>query len=71
VDAGFDSCFLGVRYSGFLFVPLSLSALQKRFFLLEKDTRGKKDLREIQIEKAGLLYDIIRWHLPKNIVLEQ
>jgi peptide/nickel transport system substrate-binding protein len=55
----------------FLFVPLSLSALQKRFFLLEKDTRGKKHLREIQMEKAGLLYDIIKWYVPKNIVLEQ
>ncbi len=55
----------------FLFVPLSLSALQKRFFLLEKDKTGKEHLREIRMEKAGLLYDVIRWYVPKKIVLEQ
>jgi peptide/nickel transport system substrate-binding protein len=55
----------------FLFVPLSLSALQKRFFLLERDQTGKEHLREIQMEKAGLLYDITKWYVPKNIVLEQ
>jgi len=55
----------------FLFVPLSLSTLRKRFFLLEKDQTGKKHLREIRMEKAGLLYDLVKWYVPQNIVLEQ
>jgi peptide/nickel transport system substrate-binding protein len=55
----------------FLFVPLSLSALQKRFFLLERDQTGKEHLREIQMEKAGLLYDITKWYVPNKTVLQQ
>jgi peptide/nickel transport system substrate-binding protein len=45
----------------FLFVPLNLSVLRKRFFLLE---RGQ--LRPIRLEKAGLLYDITKWYVPKK-----
>jgi peptide/nickel transport system substrate-binding protein len=49
----------------FLFVPLAISALEKRFFLLQKDQAGKEHLEPIRMEKAGLLYDITKWYVPK------
>jgi len=49
----------------FLFVPLAISALEKRFFLLQKDKAGKEQLEPIRMEKAGLLYDITKWYVPK------
>jgi peptide/nickel transport system substrate-binding protein len=55
----------------FLFVPLGISALQKKFALLEKDVAGKEILRAIRMEKAGLMYDLIKWTVPKQIVLER
>jgi peptide/nickel transport system substrate-binding protein len=55
----------------FLFVPLSLSGLEKRFFLLEKDRAGKGYLRPIRMEKASLLYDITKWYVPKKAVFER
>jgi peptide/nickel transport system substrate-binding protein len=55
----------------FLFVPLGISALQKRFALLEKDAAGKEILHPIRMEKAGLMYDLIKWTVPKQIVLEK
>ena len=55
----------------FLFVPLGISALQKKFFLMGKDATGKETLREIKMEKAGLMYDLIKWYVPRGIVLEK
>jgi peptide/nickel transport system substrate-binding protein len=55
----------------FLFVPLGISALQKKFALLEKDAAGKEILCPIRMEKAGLMYDLIKWTVPKEIVLER
>jgi peptide/nickel transport system substrate-binding protein len=55
----------------FLFVPLGISTLQNKFMLLEKDRMGKEVLRPIQIEKAGLLYDLVKWYVPKGIHLEK
>jgi hypothetical protein len=55
----------------FLFVPLGISVLQKKFVLLEKEPAGKEIFRPIRMEKAGLLYDITKWFVPKKIVLEQ
>lgn len=55
----------------FLYVPLGISALQKKFALLEKDATEKEILREIRMEKAGLMYDLIKWTVPKEIVLER
>jgi len=55
----------------FLYVPLGISALQKKFFLLEKGASGKETYREIRMEKAGLMYDLIKWHVPRQIVLEK
>jgi len=52
-------------------VPLGISALQKKFFLLEKGASGKETYREIRMEKAGLMYDLIKWHVPRQIVLEK
>ncbi|MGO8989935.1 MAG: peptide-binding protein [bacterium] len=49
----------------FLFVPLAISAVEKRFFLLQKDKAGKEQLEPIRMEKAGLLYDITKWYVPK------
>jgi peptide/nickel transport system substrate-binding protein len=55
----------------FLYVPLGISILQKKFALLERDPAGKEVLRPIQMEKAGLLYDLIKWTVPKGIHLEK
>jgi peptide/nickel transport system substrate-binding protein len=55
----------------FLYVPLGLSALQKKFALLERDPTGKEVLRPIQMEKAGLLYDLPKWYVPAGINLEK
>lgn len=50
----------------FLFVPLAISGLEKRFFLLQKDKAGQEHLEPIRMEKAGLLYDIRKWYVPKK-----
>jgi peptide/nickel transport system substrate-binding protein len=50
----------------FLFVPLTISALQKKFAILEKGPSGKETLAPIKMEKAGLLYDIAKWYVPKQ-----
>jgi peptide/nickel transport system substrate-binding protein len=55
----------------FLFVPTSLAALQKKFALAERDAAGKEVLRPVKMEKAGLLYDLARWTVPREPVLEQ
>ncbi len=55
----------------FLYMPLGLSALQRKFFLMERDEKGKEALQEIRLEKAGLMYDLIKWTVPKGIVLER
>ncbi len=54
----------------FLYVPLGLSALRKKFVLVERDASGKEVMRPIQLEKAGLLYDIARWTVPRLTDLE-
>jgi peptide/nickel transport system substrate-binding protein len=55
----------------FLYVPLGISTLQKKFFLLEKDWTGRENVRDIKMEKAGLMYDLIKWAVPKEIVLQR
>jgi peptide/nickel transport system substrate-binding protein len=50
----------------FLFVPLGISALQKKFVLLEKDRTGRETFHEIKMEKAGLLYDLRKWYVPEE-----
>ena len=55
----------------FLYVPLSISALQKKFSLMEKDRTGRETLNEIKMEKAGLMYDLIKWYVPRGIILEK
>ena len=56
----------------FLYVPLSIAALQKKFVLVEKDSSGKEVFRPIKMEKAGLTYDLIKWYVPGGLpVLEQ
>ena len=50
----------------FLFVPLAISALQNKFALREKDVTGEEGFHEIKMEKAGLLYDLIKWYVPPN-----
>jgi peptide/nickel transport system substrate-binding protein len=55
----------------FLYVPLGTSALQRKFYLMEKDRSGGEILREIKLEKAGLEYDLIKWYVPKGIFLEK
>jgi hypothetical protein len=56
----------------FLFAPLGISSLQKKFVLLEKDWTGRETFHEIKMEKAGLLYDLTKWYVPsKKVVMEQ
>jgi len=55
----------------FLFVPLSISTLQRKFFLAERDASGKETLSEIKMEKAGLMYDLIKWYVPQEIVMQR
>ncbi len=55
----------------FLFVPLSIAALQNKFVLVEKDSKGKETFRPIKMEKAGLTYDLIKWYVPGAPTLEK
>jgi peptide/nickel transport system substrate-binding protein len=55
----------------FLYVPLGISALQKKFFLMEKDGTGKEILDSVKMEKAGLMYDLTKWYVPREMVLER
>ncbi|MGZ3559568.1 MAG: hypothetical protein ACXU97_10685, partial [Thermodesulfobacteriota bacterium] len=55
----------------FLFVPLGITALQKKFELVEKDSNGKEVYRPIKMEKAGLTYDLIKWYVPGATTLEK
>jgi peptide/nickel transport system substrate-binding protein len=55
----------------FLYVPLGISALQKKFFLMDKDWTGKETPHEIRMEKAGLMYDLTKWYVPREIVLQR
>jgi hypothetical protein len=52
----------------FLFVPLNLSILKKKFVLMEKTKMGREIFRPIRIEKAGLCYDITKWYVPKQAI---
>lgn len=55
----------------FLYVPLGLSVLQRKFFILEMNEKGREVLREIKMEKAGLMYDLIKWYVPRYTVIER
>ncbi len=55
----------------FLYVPLGISTLQRKFSLAERDGSGKGTLQEIKMEKAGLMYDLIKWYVPREIVLQR
>lgn len=55
----------------FLYVPLGIAALQKKFVLVEKDSNGKETFRPIKMEKAGLTYDLIKWYVPGTSILEK
>ena len=55
----------------FLFSPLGISALQKKFALTEVGPSRQKIYKPIKMEKAGLMYDLIKWVVPKETVLEK
>lgn len=55
----------------FLFSPIGISALQRKFVLLERDPSGREIYRPIEMEKAGLMYDLIKWYVPRGIVMEK
>lgn len=55
----------------FLYVPLGISALQKKFFIMDKDEQGREVIHEIKMEKAGLMYDLVKWYVPRHIVMER
>jgi peptide/nickel transport system substrate-binding protein len=55
----------------FLFSPLSISALQKKFVLVEEGLSGQKIYKPVKMEKAGLMYDLIKWYVPKETISEK
>lgn len=55
----------------FLYVPLGISALRKKFLLVKEDSTGQMITQPIKLEKAGLMYDLIKWTVPRGIVLER
>lgn len=55
----------------FLYVPLGISALRKKFVLLKENSSGEKITQPIKLEKAGLMYDLIHWTVPRETVLEK
>lgn len=55
----------------FLFSPLAISSLQRKFVLLEEGPSGQKTYQPIKMEKAGLTYDLIKWTVPTEIALER
>jgi peptide/nickel transport system substrate-binding protein len=55
----------------FLFSPLGISALQKKFVLVEEGPSGQKIYKPIKMEKAGLMFDLVKWIVPKETVLEK
>lgn len=55
----------------FLYVPLGIAVLQKKFVLVEKDSTGKEIFRPIRMEKAGLTYDLDKWYVQGTPVLEK
>ena len=55
----------------FLFSPIGISALQKKFVLAEESPSGQKTYQPIKMEKAGLMYDLIKWYVPRETILEK
>jgi peptide/nickel transport system substrate-binding protein len=55
----------------FLFSPLSQSALQRKFVLVKEDKSGQKKYEPIRMEKAGLTYDLVRWTVPGERVVQE
>jgi len=55
----------------FLFSPLGISALQKKFVLVEEGPSGQKTYKPVKMEKAGLTYDLTKWYVPREPVLEK
>ncbi len=43
-----------------------ISALQKKFVLAEESPSGQNTYQPIKMEKAGLMYDLIKWYVPKS-----
>jgi hypothetical protein len=38
---------------------------------MEKDWTDKETLYPVKMEKAGLMYDLIKWYVPRETVLEK
>ena len=55
----------------FLFSPLGVSALQRKFVLMEEGPEGRKIYKPIKMEKASLMYDLIKWQVFKGKVMEK
>lgn len=53
----------------FLYVAEANSILNKKFMLLEEEG-GSRKWRKIEMEKIGLFYDLIHWHVPPREVVE-
>lgn len=55
----------------FLFVPDSTPALSFKFKKVSYDRQGKRHLSDIEMTKAGLMYDIIKWYVPHRAELKK
>jgi len=55
----------------FSFHPLEFLLFKKKFVLTEEGPSGQKIYNPIKMEKAGLMYDLIKWVVPKETVLEK
>ncbi len=55
----------------FLFVPDNIPALSTKFKKVTYDQKGKRHLTDIEMSKAGLMYDIIKWYVPGRTELQQ
>lgn len=53
----------------FLFVGEALPVLNKKFVVVEYGGGGKQTFHPVKIEKAGLLYDLIKWYVPGRPVM--
>ena len=54
----------------FLFVADALPALRRKFKVVESTGAGKTKLTEVQVGKAGLMHDLIKWVVPKGATLQ-
>ena len=53
----------------FLFVGETLPTLSRRILVVEYNEIGEKDFHPVRIAKSGLMYDLIKWYVPRRAVV--